>query len=163
MLPALSFASLMRLGLAVALVVCVSVLGQLGTMRGLGAWYPTLVKPAFNPPNWAFPVAWSLLFALMAWAFWRLLRLDATVPGRHRAITLFLGQLALNVSWSWAFFAFRSPLAGLAVILALEIAIVATIRAFARIDRPAALMLWPYAGWVGFATLINAAIVWLNR
>ncbi len=161
--PALTFPSLVKLALAVAVVVAVSVLGQLGTMRGLAGWYPALVKPGFTPPNWVFPVAWSALFALMAWAFWRVLRLPAATPGRSTAIALFASQLVLNVAWSWAFFGFRTPIAGLAVILALEIAIIATIRAFLRLDRPAAMMLWPYAGWVAYASVLNAAIVWLNR
>lgn len=160
--PAGSFPSLIRLAGAVATVAVASWLGQIATMRGIAQWYPALAKPALTPPNWLFPLAWTLLYALMAWSFWRILRYRPQMPGRTTAIALFVAQLALNALWSWAFFAARSPVAGLAVILALLIAIFATIRAFAALDSTAARLLWPYLGWVGFAAWLNGAIVWLN-
>ena len=56
------------------------------------------------------------------------------------------------------------PLAllGLAVVLVLEALILVTIFLFGRIDRLAAWLLAPYALWVGFASILNAAILSLN-
>ena len=75
---------------------------------------------------------------------------------------LLLVQLALNASWSVAFFGMNSPGAGLVVIGVFLVAIAVTIRLFAAIDRPAAWLLAPYLAWVSFATFLNAAIWWIN-
>src|ERR1700759_5231981 len=90
----------------------------IGSTTRPDAWYAALSKPVFNPPNWVFAPAWTALYILMAFAFYRILSLPRT-PGRRIAITAFLVQIALNGLWSWAFFAAHSPLAGLIVIVAL--------------------------------------------
>ncbi len=120
-----------------------------------------LRKPWFNPPNWAFPVAWTALFALMAYGFWRVLRHDAS-EARTRAIIAFLAQLAVNVSWSFAFFAARSVGLGLVVAVLLVAAVATMIVMFLRVDRTAALLQLPYLGWVSFALLLNATIWRIN-
>ena len=97
---------------AVLLVVAVSACGQLATYPNLAPWYAGLAKPSFNPPNWVFAPVWSALYALMAFALWRILRL-APSPARRAALALFFLQLALNAAWSWMFFAAHSPLLGL--------------------------------------------------
>jgi translocator protein len=98
----------------------------------------------------------------MTYAFFRILRIDASAPGRTAAIVAFVMQMALNAAWSFAFFAARNPLFGLLVIIPLEILIVTLIVLFARLDRVSAVCVWPYAAWVGFATLLNASILALN-
>ena len=98
----------------------------------------------------------------MAYAHRRILSLPETRPGRAAAIVAFFVQLVLNGMWSFAFFGGRSPMAGLIVIAALIAAILATIRAFWRLDRPAALLLVPYLAWVAYATLLNGTIWRLN-
>ncbi len=136
-------------------------LGNLATFPNL-PWYETLNKPAFNPPNWLFGPAWTVLYLLMAWAFFRVLRLPRGRPGRGAAIAAFLVQIALNAGWSWAFFAAHSPLLGLIVIAALLVAITATLILFGRLDRVAGLCLAPYLAWVGFAATLDGAILALN-
>ncbi|HUZ01980.1 MAG TPA: TspO/MBR family protein [Thermomicrobiaceae bacterium] len=81
----------------------------------------------------------------------------------RRALGLFGIQLTLNGLWSPAFFGLRSPKAGLAVIIALWLALAATIAAFARVSRPAALLMLPYLAWSSFAAALNGAIWRLNR
>ena len=151
-----------RFLVAVLPVVAVAVSASLITQPNIPTWYAGLEKPAFTPPNWAFPVAWTLLYALMAYALWRILSLRENRPGRSAAIVAFFVQLVLNGMWSFAFFGGRSPMAGLIVIAALIAAILATIRAFWRLDRPAALLLVPYLAWVAYATLLNGTIWRLN-
>ena len=147
---------------AAASVIATSTTGRIVSAPGVAGWYRTIVKPSFNPPNWAFPVAWSTLFVLMGVAFWRILRQPVATPGRARAKLLFLAQLVVNVGWSVAFFGAHSPLAGLVVIVPFWLLIIATIRAFGRIDRVAGALLAPYLAWVTFATVLNAAILRLN-
>lgn len=147
---------------AAASVIVTSSLGRAVTAEPVKGWYTTLRKPSFNPPNWAFPVAWTLLFALMGIAFWRILRTPRHTRQRSLAITLFVLQLVINVGWSAAFFGANSPLYGMIVIVPFWFVIVSTTYVFGKIDRPAAWMLTPYIAWVAFASVLNAAILSLN-
>ena len=151
-----------RILIAVLPVVAVAAAGSLVTNPNIPTWYAGLEKPSFTPPNWAFPIAWTLLYALMAYAIWRILSLPKHLPGRSAAITAFFVQLALNCLWSFAFFGAHSPILGLVVIAALIVAILATMRRFWNLDRVAALLLAPYLAWVSFATALNAAVWHLN-
>jgi benzodiazapine receptor len=92
--------------LAIVGVSTASVVGQFATYPNLAPWYSGLVKPAFNPPNWIFAPVWTILYALMAFAVWRILRQPLATAARRSALTLFVLQLALNVAWSWMFFVF---------------------------------------------------------
>lgn len=160
--PPLAPRSLAKLILSFLSVFIVAMVGQIATLRSLNEWYVDLVKPGFTPPNAIFPLAWSLLYALMAMSFWRILRIPAGTTGRAAAIGLFLFQLALNAAWSWAFFGWRSPGAGLIVIAALDLAVALTLIRFYRLDRSAGLALVPYLAWILFATVLNASILALN-
>jgi benzodiazapine receptor len=151
-----------RLLLAVLPVVAVSVAGSLVTQENIPTWYAGLTKPSFSPPNWLFAPVWTTLYALMAYALWRILSLPKSTPGRTGAVVVFFVQLALNSLWSFAFFGAQSPLLGLFVIAALIVAILATMVAFWKLDRLAALLFAPYLAWVCFATLLNGAIWQLN-
>jgi translocator protein len=146
---------------AIGTVAATSILGQIATYPNLIPWYASLTKPFFNPPNWIFAPVWTTLYALMAFALWRILR----VPDMHRnyAIGLFLFLLVLNAAWSWMFFWAHSPLLGLVNIIPQFVVILATIFTFARLDGLAAACLLPLAAWVGFAGVLNTAIWLLNR
>ncbi|AMN44094.1 TspO/MBR family protein [Rhodoplanes sp. Z2-YC6860] len=147
-------------GVVVSSVVIASGLGQLATFPNLG-WYSTLVKPAFNPPNWIFGPVWTTLYALMAFASWRIMRLPGSSQ-RSLALLLFFGQLVLNAVWSWMFFGLHSPLLGLIDIIPQLSLIVLTIVAFSRLDVIAGWLLVPLAAWVSFATILNVAVWRLN-
>ena len=149
-------------GIAFASVFATSSLGRIVSAGPVAGWYRTLAKPSFNPPNWAFPVAWSTLFLLMAVAFFRVLRTPPATPLRRQAIVLFVAQLVVNVGWSIAFFSANSPLAGMLVIVPFWALILATAHTFGRIDRAAGWLLSPYLAWVAFAALLNGAILHLN-
>lgn len=153
---------LLALALAVIPVVTAAVIGNLATIPNIAPWYAGLVKPEFNPPNWVFGPAWTTLYLMMTLAFWRILRIPAGTIGRGAAIGWFLAQIALNALWSVVFFGLHSPLGGIVVIGALIVAIAATMRAFAGLDRLAAGLLVPYLAWVGFATVLDVAIWRLN-
>lgn len=152
---------------AVTLIVCLLVtfaaatIGSAATLPSIPTWYAGLTKPDFNPPNWVFGPVWTLLYALMAVALWRVLG-RSEGGERRRAAAIYGVQLVLNAAWSVVFFGLHSPLGGLVVIVALAGAIIATIAAFSRIDRLAAGLLVPYLLWVGFASLLNLAILILN-
>jgi benzodiazapine receptor len=146
--------------LAIIPVVAALGLGQLATFPNL-PWHAALIKPPFNPPNWVFGPVWTSLYALMAFAAWRILRLPNS-PARRTALILFYAQLALNMAWSWMFFAAHSPLLGLINVVPQFLLIVATINAFRPLDRFATWALVPLAAWVAFACALNYAIWSLN-
>ncbi|MDE1995759.1 MAG: tryptophan-rich sensory protein [Rhizobiaceae bacterium] len=142
-------------------VLAAVLLGQAATLPHLATWYASLTKPSFNPPDWVFGPAWTLLYALMALASWRILRTPSG-GDRRLPMTLFFAQLLLNILWSWCFFAFENPLLGLFNIVPQWLLIVATIDRFRRIDLTASLALLPLALWVGFAAVLNFEIWRLN-
>lgn len=148
--------------LPLAAVVAASALGQLATFPNLAPWYAGLVKPWFNPPNWVFGPVWTALYALMAFSAFRILKLSPS-PAQRFAVILFFVQLVLNAAWSWMFFAAHSPLLGFVNIVPQFAVIVATILAFSRLDRIAGWCLVPLAVWVGYASVLNGALWWLNR
>ena len=156
--PAFSLRSLLLLVVAMLPSMVASMLGSWLTIPSLEGWYATLTKPFFTPPNIVFPLVWTFLYALMALSFWRILRARPEAGPKTAAVLIFLGQMIVNVGWSWAFFAKRSPYLGLVVVGLLFVSILITIRAFKAIDPPAGNALVPYLAWVGFASLLNAAI-----
>lgn len=147
---------------AVLPVVLASGLGQLATVPNLVPWYAALHKPAFNPPNWLFGPIWTGLYALMAYAVWRVLHAMRQKSEKTTGLILFFAQLVFNALWPWLFFALQSPVAGLWEIVPQCLLILVTIGWFYRLDLRAALCLVPLAAWVGFATALNFALWRLN-
>ncbi|HZM35286.1 MAG TPA: TspO/MBR family protein [Burkholderiales bacterium] len=126
-------------------------IGAMAT-RQAPEFYAALARPDWAPPAWVFAPVWTVLYALMgiaAWRVWRRVRFGAP-------LMLFSVQLGLNALWSWLFFAWRMGAAAFFEILLLWILIAATTAAFWRVDRPAGALLIPYLAWVGFA----AALTW---
>lgn len=159
--PWLSLHSLAVLAGALGVCFLAGQLGSIATTPNLAPWYESLRKPWFNPPNLAFPIAWSILFAMMAVALWRVVLLSSGEQ-RRGALIAFAVQLMFNIGWSFAFFGAQWPLLGLIEIVPFWAAIVWTIVRFRPIDGVAAALLYPYLAWVSFAAVLNAAILILN-
>jgi tryptophan-rich sensory protein len=146
------------LGLAGWLIVCFGA-AAVGARFKPGAWYAGLRKPSWTPPSWLFAPAWTLLYAMMAVAAWLVWR----ETGLSREIGLFVLQLALNAVWSWLFFGLHRPGLAFADIVAMWLAILATLAAFWTVRPLASWLLIPYLAWVTFASALNAAVWRLNR
>lgn len=152
------------LNLLISIVICMSagILGSVFTISSIPNWYMNLNKPIFAPPNWLFGPVWTLLYFVMGISLYLVwIKLDSN-PGSKKAIKIFLLQLGLNFIWTPVFFGLRSPLFGLIIIISLLISIVATMKSFFTISKLAMYLLIPYLLWVSFATILNAAIYWLN-
>lgn len=125
------------------------------------SFYASLTRPTWAPPaSWFGPV-WTVLYALMGIAAWRVWRRHG-FAGARPALVLFIVQLAVNALWSWLFFAWQQGALAFADIVLLVGLIVATMIAFWRLDRLAALLLSPYLAWVSFATALSFAVWRLN-
>jgi translocator protein len=143
--------------LALFLVVTLGGGMLIGLSNQPGEWYADLTKASFNPPDWAFPVAWTVLYILIAVAGWRVFLARARLP-----FGVWVLQLGLNFLWSPTFFGRHLIGPGLAILVAMLAAILVFIAVTWRRDRAAALCFVPYAAWVAFAGLLNGSIWWLN-
>jgi len=148
----------------VAICLAVGYFSGIETRSAILDWYPTLVKPIFNPPNWIFAPVWSLLYVLMGVAaglVWDRIAYESEIV--QKALLIFIIQLGLNALWSYIFFGLHNPmLAGLEIIL-LWLMIYESYILFAKVNKIAGYLLIPYLAWVAFAAILNASIWWLNR
>lgn len=135
--------------------------GSLAASGNDNPWFANLVKPAIMPPEWVFPVVWTLLYALMGVALAMIVAARGA-PGRGAAIAAFVAQLAINLTWSPVFFGLHQVLPALLIILVLIALVALTIMLFRRISGTAALLLLPYLAWICFATALNYEFHRLN-
>lgn len=146
----------MQLGhLAIYLAAC-GAAAVTGIIFQPGRWYDSLRRPDWTPPRWAFPVAWTLLYILIAMAGARV----AGIAGNGTALALWSLQIALNTLWTPVFFGAHRIGAGAAVIGLLWLAVLVMVPVFWSLDRLAGLLLLPYLAWLGLAGALN---VWIWR
>lgn len=125
-------------------------------------WYAGIVKPAFTPPAMLFAPVWIFLYLLMGFSLYLIVTQNKSDKKTKTALLAFGLQWILNAAWPIAFFYFQNIRAGLLVILALELALSATICFTWKINRKAAYLLIPYLLWVSFALVLNYSIWILN-
>ncbi|MCO6147183.1 TspO/MBR family protein [Flavobacterium sp. NRK1] len=150
----------------VVTVTCVIVgaVSGLITKQSVETWYPTLIKPSFNPPNWLFAPVWSALYIMMGIAaglVWN--RMDIQKETVKKGLLYFAIQLALNALWSFIFFGLHNPMLALIEIILLWLMIYETFVLFNKVHKIAGYLFIPYILWVTFALVLNASIWWLNR
>lgn len=131
---------------------------QFGATFSPDAWYAALAKPAWTPPDWVFPVAWTILYVMIALAGWYAWR----AAGFGAAVVLWLLQLAANAAWSYLMFGRKDITAALIDIGVLWVAILAFILAVRGASRIAAWLFVPYLAWVTYAAALNFEIWRLN-
>lgn len=150
--------------LLIAIIVCelAGIIGSFFTASSVAGWYAVIAKPALNPPSWLFAPVWTTLFILMGIAAFLVWRKGLERREVKIALAVFMGQLVLNVVWSFIFFGLRSPAGAFIEIIFLWLAILATIILFAKISKPAVWLLLPYILWVSFAGYLNFSIWQLN-
>lgn len=147
-------------------IICLTVgyFSGMVTREAITDWYPTLIKPIFNPPNWIFAPVWTALYIMMGIAaglVWS--KIEIQKEAVKKALIFFAIQLALNALWSYLFFGLHNPLlAGLEIIV-LWLMIYETYAQFSKINKIAGYLFIPYIAWVSFAAILNFSIWWLNR
>lgn len=135
--------------------------GVFGSQFEPGIWYDTIAKPFFTPPDIVFPIVWPLLYIMMGTATWLLWK---SYYNRQISleIRLFLLQLVLNALWSYLFFGLHWVGTALFEILILLALLMLLTSKYWHKNKLAGILMFPYALWVAFASLLNGAIYWLN-
>jgi tryptophan-rich sensory protein len=140
--------------------IAVAALG--GSLTDIDDGYRSLNKPSWQPPDWLFGPAWTLIFACTAlsaaWAW----AAPVSRPSRQVVVLAFLVNAALNLGWSLLFFRLDRPDWALIEVVPLWLSIVVMIRVAGARTAGAGWLLLPYLGWVGFAAFLNYTIVDLN-
>ena len=118
-------------------------------------------KPPLTPPQWVFPVVWSILYALMGISA---ARISLTPPSkeRNRGLNLFTAQLIVNFFWPLLFFNAQAFGFALIWLILLWVLVLAVILTFWKVDKTAAWLLIPYLAWLTFAVYLNAGVYILN-
>lgn len=127
----------------------------------MNIWYETLIKPPLTPPNTYFPIAWKILYSLMAVSFIIVL-FKPNSRNKFIAIGLFMFQLLLNLAWSYVFFELESPLLGMIDIIFLFLILLLTMNYVFKVSKVAGFLLIPYLLQVIFAIYLNCGILILN-
>lgn len=155
----------------VAVIITASA-GGLASATSIESWYAEANKVAWNPPNWVFGPAWTLLYVALAvsgFLIWRSgFRGAGTPNAAKKALTIYVAQLALNSVWTPIFFAGYPAIGAaswwiaLVVILSMIVLTIWLITVSRQWSRTAAWLLVPYLLWLMFASTLNAGIIALN-
>lgn len=155
----MKFKNILQVLSAIVLCQAAGMIGSLFTSSAIPNWYAALQKPWFTPPSWVFAPVWITLYTLMGISFYLVCKKR---PRNKLPIYIFLIQLALNALWSYLFFGLHNPFYALIEIVLLNIAILATIILFYKVDKRASYLLIPYIVWTTIATFLNYYIWVLN-
>ncbi|MBX3566292.1 MAG: tryptophan-rich sensory protein [Sphingomonas sp.] len=124
-------------------------------------WFTRLVKPEIMPPDYAFPIAWTVLYVLMGLALAMIINARGSTL-RGPALVVFAVQMAVNLAWSPVFFGMHLVVPALIIIGVLFVLALITTILFGRIRMGAAVLLLPYLAWIGFAGYLLFQINELN-
>ncbi len=151
----------MPVAVAVAAALVLTVGG--GLLTPIDGWYRTLRKPAWNPPNWAFGPAWTLILGAWAWSAVLAWRGAGDAAGQRAVLILYGVNAVCHFLWSPLFFKLRRPDWALVEVVFLWASLFALLVFVPRFSVAASWLIVPYFAWVSFAACLNATIVRLNR
>ena len=138
------------------LIVSLTLLGcKIFTDAGMDTWYPMAQKPMFTPPDYVFPIAWSIIYAMLILTAYRIFYYRLGSP----IIVLFIIQQTLQVLWCMVFFGMQNYLMGLMVLLMLDLTVLILIFRLQNPDIISARLMYPYFIWLLFATYLNLGFI----
>jgi tryptophan-rich sensory protein len=149
--------------IAIGLPAGLALVGARATGDGLRTWYPALRKSNLVIPLWAFaPVA--LVYTIICGRLlYRLLLLDRETPERTAAIVLLISMMGANEGWNYLFLGRHSVRAGFFGMIGYTLLTLRLYRRLRRLDPPAARILRPYVGWLGYDLVYTFELWRLNR
>ena len=146
---------------SILLPLTIGAIAGIFTSKAIPAWYDSLNRPSFNPPNWLFGPVWTALYIIMGISFFLIWKQDKSKE-RNLAIFVFLLQLMLNFFWSFIFFYFNRIGLALVEIILLWLSIIVMLKQFYKIKPMASYINIPYLLWVSFASMLNLSYYLLN-
>jgi len=129
-----------------------------GAMFDPGSWYKALNKPPWTPPNWAFPLVWTVLYFAIAFAAMRIAMVEDGGRAQVQALAFWAMQIAFNTLWTPVFFGLRRMRAALIVMVGLWLSVALTTSAFLALDTVAGMLFVPYLVWVTVAGALNFSV-----
>ncbi|WP_298864992.1 TspO/MBR family protein [uncultured Sulfitobacter sp.] len=142
---------------AIFLMAC-GAAGATGAVFTPGAWYQSLDKPWFTPPNWVFPVVWTSIYLLISFAGARL----AVIDGNAYAMAFWAAQAALSTLWTPLFFGLRRIKGALFAMGPLWLSVLGCTWSAFSLDFWAGAAFIPYLIWVTVAAALNVEMLRLN-
>ncbi|MBA3879972.1 MAG: TspO protein [Sphingobium sp.] len=133
-----------------------------GLLTPIDGWYRALRKPSWQPPDWAFGPAWTIILGLAAWSAVVAWNAAATGDQRRDVVVLFAVNAVCHFLWSPLFFRLRRPDWALVEVVFLWASLVALVAGLWPISPFASALILPYLAWVSFAAFLNWTIVRLN-
>jgi tryptophan-rich sensory protein len=121
-------------------------------------WYDNLQRPGWIPSADAFVVAATAVYLVLGLAGWRIW---VRAPGSV-ALTAWLVQLGLHLTWMVLFFGLWVPQWSLVEAAVLAGVALATIAAARRSTRLGTALLVPVLAWIAYLVAVNAAVVAWN-
>jgi tryptophan-rich sensory protein len=148
----------------IAAIIWAVILGGVGGLATeIGPWYKNLKKPSWQPPDWLFGPAWTLILGLAAWAAVLAYNGAGDQAGKTAVVILYSVNLVFHFIWSPLFFKFKRPDLALIEVVFLWGSVLALCVTLRQFSVTASWLIVPYLVWVSFAACLNYMIVRLNR
>jgi tryptophan-rich sensory protein len=120
--------------------------------------YSNLIKPILSPPNWLFPLSWSIIYLLMGISYYLFKK-----NSYDKKITIiYYIQLFVNALWSIIFFAWKLYFLSIIWIILLDILVLIMLILFYKYNKVSTYLNIPYIIWILFATYLTIGIYLLN-
>ncbi|MEL6529189.1 MAG: TspO/MBR family protein [Pseudomonadota bacterium] len=136
--------------------------GAGGLLTEIGGWYRDLKKPSWQPPDWLFGPAWTVILGLSAWSLYLAWTAAPTQADRMFVGILFAANFVLHLAWSPLFFKSKRPDWAVAENILLWLSVLSLCAFLPAYSALAGWLNVPYIAWVSFAFLLNWKIVQLN-
>ena len=143
------------LSISFGLVILISMFGSQFT--DTSGWYES-IKPNITPPNFVFPIVWTVLYLLIALAIY-FIWIESKRQDKLCIILVFGVNLICNALWSYLFFELKNPLYGFYDIILMWFSIIIMLILSWRISKKAFCLLIPYLLWVSFAGILNYLMI----
>jgi len=134
-----------------------------GLLTKIGAWYYELEKPSWQPPDWLFGPAWTIILGSAAWAFVLCWNATQTEAERTFLIALYLANGVFHFLWSPMFFTLKRPDWALIEVPFLWLSVLLLTIFLREWSVLASWLIVPYLVWTSFAAILNWKIVQLNK
>ena len=129
------------------------------TKPELHSWYHQLLRSPLTPPNYVFPLVWTILYGMLGGCGWLLWR-QAAQPSTIRR--LYLLQLVLNWAWTPVFFGCHLIGSALVILLLMDVLVSLMLYYAYPYQRYIMILLIPYLWWLLFASYLNGYIWYYN-